>query len=197
MGSWELLCLLLIATTAGENLHLMTHAEMLMFYSQSQRTLRNIVALSQFWQNTVQENMLEYPQVYIYYIYFMLGNMLTCTFMFFKPPWPVTRWDKSSLGSPIHTRHHTNEQVSHIKCLKTYFSFFWQINRTSATAQQMERLALKTNTIACDVVTLVCKQELVYVVCVRWSVLSSVSAEFYSCLHRCAALSWRMCFWDY
>lgn len=26
------------------------------------------------------------------------------------------------------------------------------------------------------------------------SALSSVSAEFYSCLHRCAALSWRMCF---
>lgn len=41
---------------------------MLMFYSQSQGTLRNIVALSQFCQNAVQQTMLEYQQFYIFYI---------------------------------------------------------------------------------------------------------------------------------
>ena len=44
----------------------MTQAEMLMFYSQSQRSLRNIAAFSQFWQNAVQQNVLEYQQFYIF-----------------------------------------------------------------------------------------------------------------------------------
>lgn len=48
-----------------------------------------------------------------------------------------------------------------MKSLKTCFSFFWQINQTSATAQHMERLAVETNMIACHAVALVCKQELV------------------------------------
>lgn len=94
-----------------------------------------------------------------------------------------------------HTQH-TNKQVSYITCLKTCFSFFWQIHQASTTAQHMERFAVETNTIACHAVTLVCKQELVCCLCplVCASMLSSVSAEFYSCLHRCATLSWRMGF---
>lgn len=46
-----------------------------------------------------------------------------------------------------------------------------KINQLTATAQHMDPFTVETNTIACHAVTLVCKQELVCVVCVRWSEL--------------------------
>lgn len=136
----------------------------------------SIVALSQFWQNTVSS-----------FIRFIFGTI------FFD--------ERVHLQYVLQTTHaHTTScktaGITHEALLKTRFSFFWQINQTSATAEDTERFAGETNTIACHAVALVCKQELVCVVCVRWSVLRR-SAEFYSCLHRCAALSWRMCFGDY
>lgn len=96
-------------------------------------------------------------QFYIFYFWKYSIFIYEHLFMSFKPP--------------IHTWHPTKEQISHMKCQKTCFSFFSQINQTSATAEHTEQFAVETNTIACHAVALVCKQELVCVVCVRWSVL--------------------------
>lgn len=130
----------------------MTQAETLSFYSQSQRVLRNTVALFTFsFDRTLSAVsdilFLEIQHIYLWAFIYVLQTTHT------------------------HTWHPTKEQVSHMKCQKTCFSFFSQINQASATAEHTERFAVETNTIACHAVALVCKQELVCVVCVRWSVL--------------------------
>lgn len=78
---------------------------------------------------------------------------------------PSNQPDHVLIWSPTHKR---DVPLSHMKCSKTCFGFFWQINQASATAQHMERLPVETNTSACHALTLVCKQEVVCVVCVRW-----------------------------
>lgn len=120
-------------------------------------------------------------RISVVFLFFSFGNMFISEHTYLCPlnhPDQVLRCSSSD----THFLH-MNMQLPHLKYSKTCFSFFWQRNRRNA--RHMERLPEETNMSACHAVTLVCKQEVVCVVCVCWFLLrrSAPCQRSFTCVY--------------